>query len=68
MTTLPLTYKAYEIVTLDGAEPTVVAVHDPRFRRNRPIYRTTSLDKAMRWIDAYRDGQAWATQDAIASR
>ena len=25
-----------------------------------PVYVTTSLDLAMRWVDAYRQGQQWA--------
>jgi hypothetical protein len=25
-----------------------------------PLFRTTSLDKAMRWVDAYIKGEQWA--------
>jgi hypothetical protein len=27
-----------------------------------PVYKTTSLDLAMRWVDAYRAGQHWAVE------
>ena len=27
-----------------------------------PLYRTTSLDLAMRWIDAYQADQQWAVE------
>jgi hypothetical protein len=37
-----------------------IDVFDPRFPRDPSLYRTTSLDLAMKWIDAYRDGQQWA--------
>jgi hypothetical protein len=40
-----------------------VDVFDPRFPRDPSLYRTTSLDLAMKWIDAYREGVAWAVFD-----
>jgi hypothetical protein len=42
-----------------------VDVFDPRFPRDPSLYRTTSLDLATRWIDAYRDGQQWAVFDRL---
>lgn len=45
-----------------------VAVYDPRYKREPALYRTTSLDLAIRFIDAYRDGQIWATEAALAER
>lgn len=32
------------------------------------LYRTTSLAKAKRWVDAYRDGRAWAVQACLDGR
>lgn len=30
-----------------------------------PVYVTTSLDLAIRWVDAYQEGQVWAVQDRL---
>ncbi len=54
-------YNGYKLtVRKDQEQP--VAVFDPRFPRDPALYNTTSLDKAMRWVDAYRDGQQWAVE------
>lgn len=58
---------AYKAFLIDSAgEPTSpnVRVFDPRFRGG-PIYRTTSLERAMNWIDGYRDGFTWALNLAL---
>ena len=57
-------YHGYKITvrTTDGLTG-AVAVFDPRYKRLPPLYKTTSLDQAMRWIDAYRDGAQWAVKD-----
>jgi hypothetical protein len=62
MTTSMYDYNHYKITVRlapDGLSG-LVAVFDPRYPRDGALYRTTSLDHAMRWIDAYRDGQQWA--------
>jgi hypothetical protein len=55
-------YKRYKLTVRpapDGLSGQV-DVFDPRFPRDPSLYRTTSLDLAMKWVDAYRDGQQWA--------
>ncbi len=59
----PFIYNGYEIIVFDDGKNPVI-VRDPRFQLDRPIYRTTSLDKAFIWIDAYRAGQHWAVDAA----
>lgn len=54
------TYHGYKITVRpapDGLSGRI-DVFDDKLRPS--IYSTTSLDLAMRWIDAYRDGQQWA--------
>jgi hypothetical protein len=69
MTATPilLTYKAYKLVSRaapDGMSAQV-EVFDPRYKRDPAIYRTTSLDLAMKWVDAYREGQQWAIKTKV---
>lgn len=56
-----LTYKGY-VMTGSMGEDGVgdVRVYHPD--SPLPFYKTTSLDRAMRWVDAYRDGVIWAVQ------
>lgn len=54
-------YKAYSLHVQQG----IVRVYDPRFPNDSEVYQAPSLDQAMRWIDAYRDGQHWAMQAAL---
>jgi hypothetical protein len=59
------TYNGYKITVRpapDGLSGQV-DVFDPRFLHNPSLYRTTSIDLASKWIDAYRDGQQWAVND-----
>jgi hypothetical protein len=44
-----------------------VKVFDPRFPGSPAIYKTTSLDLAIRWIEGYRKGHQWAVEAAILS-
>lgn len=37
-----------------------VAVFDPQFKRDPALYKTTSLELAMKWVDAYQKGEQWA--------
>lgn len=49
------------IVSVDQTPP--VSVFDPRFLPSDPaLYKATSLDLAMKWIDAYRAGAQWAVE------
>ncbi len=59
-----VTYNGFKITT---TPPNVVKVFDVRFKRDPALYQTTSLDKAMKWVDAYRDGHQWAL-DALDQR
>ena len=58
-------YKGYKLVAgLSSNKLTgIVRVFDTRFPKQPAVYRTTSLDLAMRWVDAYRDGQHWAVEE-----
>ena len=65
MSDLPLsllTYKGFKVTTRMRDGVPSVEVFDPRFKRDPALYKTTSLDLAMRWVDAYRDGAVWAAQ------
>lgn len=57
------TYNGYKITTRMVAMVPEAAVFDPRYPRDPGLYKTTSLDKAMRWIDGYRNGEIWATME-----
>ena len=46
------TYNGYKLTVRESQTPPV-AVFDPRFPRTPALYKTTSLDKAMRWVDGY---------------
>ena len=56
-------YKGYRLTRLT----TTVTVYLPGCFLN-PQFRTTSLDKAMRWVDAYRDGQQWAVEAVLPAK
>jgi hypothetical protein len=43
-------HKGYKI-TVRESEALPVAVFDPNRKREPALYKTTSLDEAMRWID-----------------
>lgn len=58
-----LSYKGYKIATRMRDDVPEAAVFDPRFPRDPALYKTTSVDLAARWIDAYRDGAVWAELD-----
>lgn len=55
-------YKGYKLLVQGRTPP--VSVFDPRFPRDPAIYRTISLDLAMRWVDGYRNGEIWALNTA----
>jgi hypothetical protein len=62
-------YKGYELTAHLGADgKSLVDVFDPRYPQDSSLYRTTSLDRAMRWVDAYRNGAVWATQEMSKAR
>jgi hypothetical protein len=50
-------YNGYKVIVRNMTPP--VSVFDPRDKRSA-LYRTTSLDLAAKWIDAYRAAEAWA--------
>lgn len=53
MTAAMYDYKDYKITVREGQFLTdAVSVFDPQFKRLPPVYKTTSLDEAMRWVDA----------------
>jgi hypothetical protein len=51
------TYKGYKIVVRDNGKVTVAVEHSTR---QRHLHTATSLDLAMKWVDAYRAGHHWA--------
>lgn len=60
-------YKGYCLavdVTAYGAPTGTVRVLDKA--SHDLTFTTTSLDKAMRWVDAYRDGVQWAVSEKLA--
>ena len=52
-------FKGYKLA-VDQSQTLAVTVIAPS--RPTPIFKTTSLDEAMRWVNAYRDGVIWAVQ------
>ena len=54
-------YEGYDLVANDSVHPPV-CVYDSRFATDPAVYRTTSLDRAMRWVDAYVKGEQWAVE------
>ena len=44
-------YKGYKLTVRDNQTPPV-GVFDIRYPRDPALYKTTSLDEAMRWVDA----------------
>lgn len=58
-------YHGYVLKVL-SEEPPKVQVFDPRFSGPAADYETTSLDLAMKWVDAYRDGVTWAVLAKLA--
>lgn len=58
-------YKGYKL-SVASENPPLVQVFDPRFSGPAADYETTSLDLAMRWVDAYRDGVTWAVQAKLS--
>lgn len=61
------TYGGYNVTWSTGkaGEAGDVKVYDPQSTRNSALYRTTSLELAYKWIDAYRDGQQEAISTAL---
>lgn len=68
MTPTIVTYNGFTITSRLVNNIGRVAVYDPRFKRDPAIYSTSSLDLAMRFVDAYRDGVAWAMNEAFERR
>jgi hypothetical protein len=66
------TYKGYKITTQTGPAPDysnpTASVFDEYNPRGATLYKTTSLDKAIRWIDAYIVGEQWAVDEALKQR
>jgi hypothetical protein len=54
------THEGYEMAVRSNGTVNTVDVYDPRYTHAPAVYSTTSLDKAMRWIDAYIAGAQWA--------
>ena len=56
-------YKGYTIATSTKPNPEAYVYDRQDWREGKPhVYATTSLDLAMRWIDAYRKGEQWAVE------
>lgn len=49
-------YHGYKVM-VEGKQ---VFVFDPRFPRDKALFKTTSICEAMRWVDGYRNGEQWA--------
>lgn len=47
------------VIRVDTKLDKPVRVHHTSCFLN-PLYKTTSLDEAMRWVEAYRKGYQWA--------
>jgi hypothetical protein len=63
------TYNGYKIASRLVNDIGEVAVYDPRGTKNAPaLYKTTSLDLAAKFIDAYRAGAHWAVVAALEAR
>ncbi len=61
---MQLTYKGYKIrtsINADFSNP-VAAIYLITPRRDVKVFSTTSLDLAIKWIDAYRAGEHWAVE------
>jgi hypothetical protein len=60
------TYKGYKLTLREVASQEFpVAVFDSRFPRDPALYKTTSLDLAMRWVDGYVKGEQWAVDAKV---
>lgn len=59
-----LTYNGFKLTSrlLDDGFTGEVKVFDPRFKRDPALYKTTSLNLAMKWVDAYQKGEQWALE------
>jgi hypothetical protein len=67
-------YKGYILLTVHDTHG-VVLVYDRRFPitysvngDDTAVYQATSPQRAKRWVDAYREGRAWATIEAWAHK
>lgn len=62
-------YRGYDIACRVGPAPDyanpTAEVRDPLNERVA-LYRTTNLGAAMKWVDAYVDGQAWAVMAKLS--
>jgi len=59
-------YNGYKLTVREDKTPPV-AVFDLRYPRDPALYKTTSLDEAMRWVDAYRKGEQWAVDARLSA-
>jgi hypothetical protein len=59
-----MTYKGYTIATGGLPHNLTAYVYDRQdWREGKPhVYKTTSLDLARKWIEAYRKGEQWAVE------
>lgn len=58
------TYKGYKISVRESQTPPVAVFH-PLYPKAPALYKATSLDQGMRWVDAYIKGEAWANDLAV---
>ena len=66
---MQLAYKGYQIrtsINADYSNP-VASVYLITPRRAVKVFKTTSLDLATKWIDAYRAGEHWAVEARLRS-
>jgi hypothetical protein len=59
------TYNGHKITVRGTEDLPEVAVFDARFPKNDALYKTTSLDLAMRWVNAYLAGEQWAVSEKL---
>lgn len=57
---------AYKGIRIEVTPPSTVKVFWPDCFLN-PVYITTSLDLAMRWVDAYKTGEQWAVDARLTA-
>lgn len=54
------TYNGYKITVRESKTPPVAVFH-PLYPKAPALYKTNSLDQAIRWVNAYIKGEAWGT-------
>lgn len=61
-------YKGYVLTSQLVNGVGEVCAYYENSQRQQCLYKTTSLDLAMKWVDAYRDGAQWAVEAKLEWR